>query len=461
MMLWVVEVKMESSFSAEISVSEGSVNEELSLSRASLEEADSRHEDETPGHNGDGATDHCGDETHGSGKEPGIEANDTGDYEVMSEMIPGGRVSTWRVRKKGHSEDLAMKRLQLPDPSLRSERMCREFADSAGLWVSLGQHANIVRCYEMREISGEPAVFCEWMEGGSLQDRIGDGSLYEGDPLQVQLRIISIAMQAAEGLRFAHGRGIVHCDVRPSGIMFDSDGTVRVSDFDLAERIGKRSAGPNREKSAETNEETNGDTSEETNEESDVRRTAGFAPQYCAKEQLEGQPVKPWMDIYSWALTVLQMYTGERLWETGEEAAERFFDYGPQCRVKPPQGMWKLFAGCFKWKINDFSMVIKDLEKMPEEIETAASAASDDPAAFGGDSASAAFGGDGTASASDADAAAAASGLASGDGPELWPDDGAGDNDAGIGGETVPDGSAEQPQKKGLFGRLKKLFSTK
>ena len=106
-------------------------------------------------------------------------------------------------------------------------------------------------------------------------------------------------------------------------------------------------------------------------------------------------------------------------------------------------------------------MVIKDLEKMPEEIEAAASAASDDPAAFGGDSASTAFGGDGTASASDADAAAAASGLASGDGPELWPDDGAGDNDAGIGGETVPDGSAEQPQKKGLFGRLKKLFATK
>ena len=94
----------------------------------------------------------------------------------MSEMIPGGRVSTWRVRKKGHSEDLAMKRLQLPDPSLRSERMCREFADSAGLWAGLGQHANIVRCYEMREISGELAVFCEWMEGGSLQDRIGDGS---------------------------------------------------------------------------------------------------------------------------------------------------------------------------------------------------------------------------------------------------------------------------------------------
>ena len=99
-------------------------------------------------------------------------------------------------------------------------------------------------------------MFCEWMEGGSLQDRIGDGSLYEGDPLQVQLRIISIAMQAAEGLRFAHGRGIVHCDVRPSGIMFDSDGTVRVSDFDLAERIGKRSAGPNREKSEETNDST-------------------------------------------------------------------------------------------------------------------------------------------------------------------------------------------------------------
>ena len=166
---------------------------------------------------------------------------------------------------------------------------------------------------------------------------------------QIQLNILSIALQAAKGLQYAHSNGVVHCDVKPANIMFDADGTAKVNDFGLSRRIAKRSG------------------------EADEGQARGYTPQYCAREQLEGQPVKPWMDIYSWALTVLEMYADKRLWQTGDEVRENLADYVSLCRITPPPTMVKLLAGCLKWKINDFSMVIKDLEKIPYEIENPAS----------------------------------------------------------------------------------------
>lgn len=58
---------------------------------------------------------------------------------------------------------------------------------------------------------------------------------------QIQLNILSIALQAAKGLQYAHSNGVVHCDVKPANIMFDADGTAKVNDFGLSRRIAKRS----------------------------------------------------------------------------------------------------------------------------------------------------------------------------------------------------------------------------
>ena len=309
------------------------------------------------------------------------------EYEVLSDMIVGGMSGVWRVRQKGKCTDMAMKRPRLPESSLSSGRLRQEFADSAERWGGLGRHPNIVPCYEVREICGMPTIFSEWMAGGSLRDKIRDGSLYEidlphvqkdagGDQQetqddadgdrqleqpdanrglkQIQLNIVSIALQSAEALKFAHGNGIVHCDVKPANIMFDADGTAKVNDFGLSRRIEKRSG------------------------EKEEAQAWGYTPQYSAKEQMDGQPVKPWMDIYSWALTVLEMYTGKRLWQTGNEVREHLADYVSLCRITPSPTMVKLLAGCLRWKINDFSMVIKDLEKIPYEIKNPTSSVKDE-----------------------------------------------------------------------------------
>lgn len=377
------------------------------------------------------------------------------EIEVLSEMIFGGMSGVWRVREKGKSTDLAMKRPRLPESSLRNRKLRQEFADSAELWRSLGQHPNIVSCYEEREICGVPTVFSEWMDGGSLRDRIRDGSLYEEDLLrgqdgamsdpeqtqkdtgedpqpsqpgidehlkQIQLNILSIAFQAAKGLQYAHSNGVVHCDVKPANIMFDADGTAKVNDFGLSRRIAKRSG------------------------EADEGQARGYTPQYCAREQLEGQPVKPWMDIYSWALTVLEMYADKRLWQTGDEVRENLADYVSLCRITPPPTMVKLLAGCLKWKINDFSMVIKDLEKIPYEIENPASVKD---GGVSGDLSGETFGSEPDGQPGE--------GLA---GP---PNEGSSDKNLGNAAEKSTEQAEDDPvspqKKQGLLRKLKKLIS--
>ena len=72
------------------------------------------------------------------------------------------------------------------------------------------------------------------MEGGSLRDRIRDGSLYEGAEQEVQERILRIAIQTARGLQYSHEQGLVHQDVKPGNVLLSKEWDAKVADFGLA-----------------------------------------------------------------------------------------------------------------------------------------------------------------------------------------------------------------------------------
>lgn len=199
---------------------------------------------------------------------------------------------------------------------------------------------NVVVCRSVRTLQGVPTAFCEWINGASLRESIRDGSLYEGPAEEVESRLFDIARQAAQALRHVHGQGLVHCDVKPGNLLISRDRAVRLNDFGLATRCAKQGE-------AEHND-----------------RAPGCTPAYCPAEQAQGRPPKPWKDEYAWALTVLEMYLGERCWSTGAEAKEAFDGYPSACRVPLPEDMAKLLRLCLKWKVNDGSVVVKELERM-------------------------------------------------------------------------------------------------
>ena len=167
-------------------------------------------------------------------------------YEVLSDAFPGGMGCVWRVFHQNWKTELAMKR---PYPAYFAEAGKRKkeiFIRECENWIDLGLHPNIVSCFYVREIGGVPAIFSEWMDGGSLKDRIADGSLYEGPDGEIREHILDIAIQTARGLRFSHLKGFVHQDVKPGNLLLTKEWDAKVADFGLAQAISLQEAGSTR-----------------------------------------------------------------------------------------------------------------------------------------------------------------------------------------------------------------------
>ena len=95
---------------------------------------------------------------------------------------------------------------------------------------SLGRlnHPNIVTVHAANIARGVPILVLEWMEGGSVQDRLErEGAL----PWRDAARIIR---EACLGIAVAHGQNLIHRDLKPSNLLLTRDGRVKVGDFGLA-----------------------------------------------------------------------------------------------------------------------------------------------------------------------------------------------------------------------------------
>ena len=242
-------------------------------------------------------------------------------YEVVSDAMPGGMGSVWRVRHLAWNRDLAMKRPQPRFFAEGSPRSRERFIRECEYWIDLGLHPNVVSCYYVRLLGGVPTVFSEWMDGGSLKDRIGDGTLYAGTAGEAAARILGIAIQTARGLRYAHRNGLIHQDVKPGNVLLTARWEAKIADFGLA-RLLRESGGQGRIGSE------------------------GFTLAYSPGEQTRGEAAAPWMDVYAWALTVLEMYAGGHPWGTGEKAAEAPDKLYAACRIPVPEAVRGMITQC-------------------------------------------------------------------------------------------------------------------
>ncbi len=300
-------------------ISKDTVNEEMSMFRASVEDAASRIRDGLKPETFSNEIIHNGDEILKT-------------YQVASDAIYGGMGSVWKVYHKSWNVDLAMKRPQPKFFAEGSEKRKEAFISECENWINLGLHPNIVSCFYVREIGGIPTIFAEWMDGGSLKDRIRDRTLYQGTENEIQERILDIAIQTARGLRYAHEseEHLIHQDVKPGNILLTKEWEARVADFGLAKAQSQLSSGE--------------------------QLSHGYTIEYCPKEQAEGAPAQPWMDVFSWALTVLEMYAGARFWESGAEVKEQFDSVRPQLRIPVPDSVFELLHSCIMGTIHNFEI---------------------------------------------------------------------------------------------------------
>jgi tetratricopeptide (TPR) repeat protein len=77
-----------------------------------------------------------------------------------------------------------------------------------------------------------------------------------------------------------------------------------------------------------------------------VSQSGGYTPAYCSMEQMNGEKLTRRTDIYSWAVSVMEMYIGERPWANGVIAGAACESYFPNARITIPEAMKTLLKEC-------------------------------------------------------------------------------------------------------------------
>ena len=281
-------------------------------------------------------------------------------YKVESNAIQGGMGSVWRVHHTGWNTDLAMKR---PQPQcFATENSKARFTHECAHWINLGLHPNIVSCYYVREIGGTPTIFSEWMDGGSLETAIQKGTLYEGTEAEQKERILDISIQFARGLHYAHEAGLIHQDVKPDNLLLTKEGEAKVADFGLA---NARAALTVLEGDLAPGETTDGGMTI-------ASPSGGYTPAYCSMEQMDGKVLSRRTDIYSWAVSVMEMYVGSRPWTNGVVAGLSCEAYLTETRVPISPELRVLFVQCMAAepddRPHDFAEVEAELQKIYKAV---------------------------------------------------------------------------------------------
>lgn len=197
-----------------------------------------------------------------------------GRYEVRGELGRGGMATVYRAWDPRFDRDVAVKVLShrlTDDPSFRT-RFEREARAIAAL-----EHHAIVPVYDYGEEGENLYLVMRLLSGGSLADRVERGPMWLD-------AIAPVVERVADALDYAHGRGVIHRDVKPANIMFDVGGNAFLADFGIA-RLAEQTS---------------------------TLTGLGVvgSPTYMSPEQAEGKPITGASDIYSLGATTYEALAG-------------------------------------------------------------------------------------------------------------------------------------------------------
>lgn len=223
-------------------------------------------------------------------------------YRVERLLGAGGMGKVYRVQHRGWGMQLVVK---VPRAELIGDvTHMLSFERECETWSRLGHHSNIVSCYFVRRHEGLPLVFAEYAPYGSLHDWISSGRLYQGSSRAVIRRILDFSIQFAAGLAYAHQHGVVHQDVKPANVMIGSELTAKVTDFGLARAHAAIGQAGEKGKGGAT------------------VTALGMTPAYCSPEQASHERLTHKSDLWSWAVSVMEMFTRGCHWMSGIAARD-------------------------------------------------------------------------------------------------------------------------------------------
>ncbi len=201
----------------------------------------------------------------------------SGRYRLDELIAEGGFAQVFRAYDTELQRTVAIK---VPKPS---QLESNESFQAEARRVARLKHDNIVPVYDVGLEGDSCFIVTEYVEGGSLADRLGKGKPSRDEAIRWMGEI-------ADALEYAHLNGIFHRDIKPANILVDANGRAKLADFGIAQSANK---------------------------------TGKFAPslgtlRYMSPEQLEGEPADHRSDIYSLAVVLYELLAGRIPYSSSE-----------------------------------------------------------------------------------------------------------------------------------------------
>src|SRR5881628_3467860 len=198
-----------------------------------------------------------------------------GRYRIVSELGRGAMGVVYRAEDPNLDRIVALKTIILSDDAEGRKDYHKRFFQEAKAAGKL-THPHIVTTYDFGEEGDLAYLAMELLEGTDLRERLHKAPLPTADA-------VDIAYQVADGLAFAHERGVVHRDIKPGNIMLLARGQVKIMDFGIARMRSD-----------------------------DFKTSTGIVlgtPRFMSPEQIAGAPVDQRSDIFSLGAVLYEMLT--------------------------------------------------------------------------------------------------------------------------------------------------------
>ena len=196
-------------------------------------------------------------------------------YRIVRSLSEGNRAHIYLAEQQSLQRLVALKVLSfaMSDDDGSKRRVIEEGKAAARL-----THPNLLSVFDIGEADGRHYIATEYVSGGTMRDRLGNGAL-EMD------KVLSIALDLATGLKFLHSQGFLHRDIKPTNVFFREDGTALLGEAGVARAVSGKT--PENE------------------------QVAFGSPHYMSPERAQALPSDARSDQYSLAVVIWEALAGK------------------------------------------------------------------------------------------------------------------------------------------------------
>ena len=204
-----------------------------------------------------------------------------GKYEILDVAGRGNMGTVYLAHDPFTDRKVAVKvcTMEEEDQSSQTSRIARKLFFNEAHTAGTLDHPNILRVYDAGEEAGEPYIVMEFVEDArTLSQFCSPDSLAPID------QVIEFVYQCAKALDYAHRRGVVHRDIKPTNLMLTTDGTIKIGDFGIAQSA-----------------------------QAEITQIMGVigSPRYMSPEQAREDDVTQQTDLYSLGVVAYELLAGQ------------------------------------------------------------------------------------------------------------------------------------------------------